>query len=295
MSAKENSNDHSHLSGLKPIETIYGNYRFRSRLEARWAVFFDVAGIEWRYEPEGFDLSEVQVPYEPKDPELTTPPLWYLPDFYLPKQGYWIEIKAQRPSPREVFMMRRLVMGTGKEGFIFWGDIRMPAEIMRSHRSEDFIDPSAWGYSRHEQPLSWSYSDLDFEELLDPGFAKAAPYPKVSSSTHNQWCVCPRCGLLGITSYGNARFLKCGCIRLGREGGDYEEEIVDQLDPYYTDQAPRLIEAYTAARQARFERKSLPNTRDSPLRASLNQERQRVDHLEAKLQRIREVLEEGDI
>ncbi len=30
---------------IKPIETYYDGYRFRSRLEARWAVFFKVAGI----------------------------------------------------------------------------------------------------------------------------------------------------------------------------------------------------------------------------------------------------------
>ena len=34
----------------------------RSRLEARWAVFFDTAGIAWQYEPEGFDLTNVKVP-----------------------------------------------------------------------------------------------------------------------------------------------------------------------------------------------------------------------------------------
>ena len=36
---------------IKPIETIYKGYRFRSRLEARWAVFFDALGIEYEYEP----------------------------------------------------------------------------------------------------------------------------------------------------------------------------------------------------------------------------------------------------
>ena len=43
---------------MKPIETRYKGYRFRSRLEARWAVFFDTLGIEWEYEPEGFELSD---------------------------------------------------------------------------------------------------------------------------------------------------------------------------------------------------------------------------------------------
>ncbi|MBX5010876.1 hypothetical protein HJB67_13015 [Rhizobium lentis] len=39
---------------IKAIPTIYNNVQFRSRLEARWAAFFDLSGIEWDYEP--FDL-----------------------------------------------------------------------------------------------------------------------------------------------------------------------------------------------------------------------------------------------
>lgn len=41
----------------KPIQTKYKGYRFRSRLEARWAVFFDALGIDWEYEPEGYVVS----------------------------------------------------------------------------------------------------------------------------------------------------------------------------------------------------------------------------------------------
>jgi hypothetical protein len=64
---------------IKPIETRYAGYRFRSRLEARWAVFFDRLSIEWRYEPEGFQMSTG---------------VKYLPDFYLPVQDLWVEVKA---------------------------------------------------------------------------------------------------------------------------------------------------------------------------------------------------------
>lgn len=71
----------------KPIETHYKGYRFRSRLEARWAVFFDALQIPYRYEPEGFDLNG----------------LWYLPDFYLPTEqlGSWIEVKPDIPQSPE--------------------------------------------------------------------------------------------------------------------------------------------------------------------------------------------------
>lgn len=56
------------MSALKAIETEYKGYRFRSRLEARWAVFFDACGVKWEYEPEGYVLSDGG---------------YYLPDFLL--------------------------------------------------------------------------------------------------------------------------------------------------------------------------------------------------------------------
>ena len=62
---------------IKAIETVYAGRRFRSRLEARWAVFFDALDIRWQYEAEGYVIDG-----EP-----------YLPDFYLPDLGYTIEIK----------------------------------------------------------------------------------------------------------------------------------------------------------------------------------------------------------
>jgi hypothetical protein len=52
---------------IKPIETRYKGYRFRSRLEARWVVYFDAIGLKWEYEPEGFDLEKYG---------------YYLPDFW---------------------------------------------------------------------------------------------------------------------------------------------------------------------------------------------------------------------
>lgn len=39
---------------IKAIPTTYAGVNFRSRLEARWAAFFDLCGWAWDYEP--FDL-----------------------------------------------------------------------------------------------------------------------------------------------------------------------------------------------------------------------------------------------
>jgi hypothetical protein len=71
---------------LKAIETTYRGYRFRSRLEARWAVCFDALAIKWEYEKEGFE----------------TDAGYYLPDFWLPAYGIWIEIKGKLPSDEEL-------------------------------------------------------------------------------------------------------------------------------------------------------------------------------------------------
>lgn len=74
---------------IKPIETVYKGYKFRSRLEARWAVFLDETGVPYCYEHEGFDLDGT----------------WYLPDFWLPESNHFIEIK---PSPESFSTNERI-------------------------------------------------------------------------------------------------------------------------------------------------------------------------------------------
>lgn len=71
---------------IKAIETQYKGYRFRSRLEARWAVFFDALGLAWEYEPEGFDLGDG---------------VRYLPDFWLPELDCYAEVKPRQFSRHE--------------------------------------------------------------------------------------------------------------------------------------------------------------------------------------------------
>lgn len=98
----------------RAIETRYKGYRFRSRLEARWAVFFDHLGLQWEYEPEGFELPGG---------------VRYLPDFYLNERGVgggfaygpWVEVKAAPPSAVEVQKMGTLCEQTVCYGLIVWG------------------------------------------------------------------------------------------------------------------------------------------------------------------------------
>lgn len=40
---------------MEGIPTKYNNIMFRSRLEAKWAAFFDLCGWQWEYEPVDFN------------------------------------------------------------------------------------------------------------------------------------------------------------------------------------------------------------------------------------------------
>jgi hypothetical protein len=65
----------------KALNTPYRGYDFRSRTEARWAVYFDIMAWSYEYEKEGYDLH---------------PHGNYLPDFWLPQFNCWAEVKGER-------------------------------------------------------------------------------------------------------------------------------------------------------------------------------------------------------
>jgi hypothetical protein len=90
---------------MKAIETEYRGYRFRSRLEARWAVFFDACRIEWEYEPEGYEL---------------TNGTRYLPDFWLPKfhGGIFVEVKPKGGDFTDEIAVRSVADQTGHQFLI---------------------------------------------------------------------------------------------------------------------------------------------------------------------------------
>lgn len=92
---------------MDPIETEYNGYRFRSRLEARWAVFFDELDLSWDYEPEGFEFEDGTR---------------YLPDFWLPVANSWIEIKGSTPTWEEVDAIYRLGIESDHCSLLISGD-----------------------------------------------------------------------------------------------------------------------------------------------------------------------------
>lgn len=63
----------------KGLEVTYSGHIFRSRLEARWAVLLDLLEIDYDYEVCFYRVGDG---------------LTYLPDFYLPAQDLWLEVKG---------------------------------------------------------------------------------------------------------------------------------------------------------------------------------------------------------
>lgn len=99
---------------LTPLETHYAGCAFRSRLEARWAVFFDVWGVKWRYEPDAFLLPSGRA---------------YLPDFFLEGIGY-VECKPTRESDDgKMNELGALSPEQADECFVIYRDVPAPSEI----------------------------------------------------------------------------------------------------------------------------------------------------------------------
>lgn len=116
---------------LKAIETTYQGYRFRSRIEARWAVFMDKLAIAYDYEPEGYVLPHVGP---------------YLPDFWLPEMRCWIEIKGMYPNAIEIEKACLLAEHDGRPVLIFHGAIEPGIRAGFAHPDGRFFpNVYAWG------------------------------------------------------------------------------------------------------------------------------------------------------
>ena len=93
---------------IHAIETRYAGCRFRSRLESRWAVFFDTLGIKWEYEPQGFEnrmfctcrLNGNEFESWGGVDQCDGARCRYLPDFYLPELQAWVEVKGSESECR---------------------------------------------------------------------------------------------------------------------------------------------------------------------------------------------------
>ena len=110
---------------VKIIETTYRGWRFRSRLEARWAVYFDSVGLIWEYEKEGFELEGGR----------------YLPDFWFPQTRCWGEVKPELFGPDELRRVWHLSAASGRDVVLLIGQPDMVAYPTINARNGSTAEP----------------------------------------------------------------------------------------------------------------------------------------------------------
>ncbi len=142
----------------RAIETAYAGCRFRSRLEARWAVFFDGIGAKWDYEPEGYELPSGR----------------YLPDFRLQGVECWVEIKPVGPDAREMRFAEELAVSTDRAIAIFVGTPGKPSGWVYCADSTDasagtgWWDGMDWGFTRKGNICLFSSQNHNPREFFRP-------------------------------------------------------------------------------------------------------------------------------
>jgi hypothetical protein len=158
-------------SEIEAIPTPYLGYNFRSRLEARWVVFFNQLGIKFEYEPEFFKIRKTyKCEYRSKNYFYQ-----YLPDFWLPEigEGCWFEVKGVMPNAKYLDMMTLFRKKVDKAVFMAVGSL-----------------PDADSFIKGFKTLIWSVKNKN-------------PYCA--------FCVCPTCREIGIKHEGRSEWIECSC------------------------------------------------------------------------------------
>lgn len=209
---------------IKPIETVYNGYHFRSRLEARWAVFFDAAGIKYEYEPEGFDVGNG---------------ICYLPDFYLPnvelrhtdERGLYIEVKGHLTDDDKL----KIDLFSGCKAFV-------------DGKIQDTVD--YWYYTGHKPPIDEARPIMCVGKIPN-GFDGGWTWHELDEDEHYYWTFAH---IDGDEYWCDFYRKKDGSVCVSGPDNDYMMD--NGLAGFYA-----FNDAFRAARQARFEHGEKPNVR----------------------------------
>lgn len=143
------------MNNIKSIDTYYNGRYFRSRTEARWAVFFDHLEWKYEYECEGFDLPNVGR---------------YLPDFYFPDINYYAEVKGGKFTELETKKCVDLSNYTGADVIFLEGNPDFKAYDVTG------VGGGAVMMAKCEKfyPLFYTYDfDKDYHEITTMAVEKA--------------------------------------------------------------------------------------------------------------------------
>jgi hypothetical protein len=198
---------------IRAIPTVYRGIRFRSRLAARWAIFFDTAGIRWVSEPQPFSDGETA----------------YLPDFWLPDQGCYFEVQPDRNYDFDTPWLA--VDATGRPLVIAEGPVSFSETSEVQPTGKELLQTSCACFVPHALMLKYFPEGWSLRELgCPPGDQAEWHYWQVDF----YWAHCEICGRFDVSYDGwDRRFWCCGALSASS----------------HTD---RLHDAYRAAQTYRF-------------------------------------------
>jgi hypothetical protein len=159
----------------RAIETSYGGCRFRSRLEARWAVFFDTLGIAWQYEPQGY-VCHTRITRAPDGLQFP-----YLPDFWL-GIGVHAEVKGHLTPGG---YGRLIDAAACLENLLVCGEI--PARIRRSPGDPTFKSPT-WLRMHKGGVYASAWPDGE-------NFSHGSPHDRELANDAPEWVETPEYGI----------------------------------------------------------------------------------------------------
>src|SRR5262245_38331467 len=108
---------------IRPIQTFFDGYRFRSRTEARFAVMWRALGWPYQFEMQGYVLEQGP----------------FLPDFYLSECAVFFEVKGTMPSDHEVGLCASLADERNSTVFLAVGQPEHDAAVYRFAPHENYL------------------------------------------------------------------------------------------------------------------------------------------------------------
>jgi hypothetical protein len=222
------------MAMIKAIQTEYNGIKFRSRLEARWAVFFDTANIRYEYEPEGYETEEGQR---------------YLPDYYLPDFDLYVEVKRDTEEG-----IREIVEKC--EPAIQWGGAIKQILILSDIPKGESVDGGIW----HFPIMFWcaDYVAWGWWFFHDDGVGGKISRHSFSYFPARYYVLEKKQSLQAVS---DSELRECGIFRCVKKVHEIEK-ILGCSETYFTmedlihfqeQQNKKTFKAFETARKARFE------------------------------------------
>jgi hypothetical protein len=178
------------MNTIQAIETIYNGIRYRSRNEAKWGVFFSCLGLDFEYEPEGYEIT-----YNNKK-------IRYTPDFLIQKQpkfdtNLYVEIK---PSVGGEIIITKddaakiLAFGRHKPITTLGSVNDYIDEIIQwKGINYEYLSP----YNKDQYPFCEDHTDANGKEI------------EISCDQGYLFCQCIYCGCFGFQYCGRSERINC--------------------------------------------------------------------------------------